>query len=84
LKYPEASDLVVAVVTPSDAVIATSAIGSCFLVSSSRWITAPSIGIDCRTEIDRSRLVRRTNPTTTAAATAMIIKTIFFEVIQHR
>jgi hypothetical protein len=84
LKYPEASDLVVAVVTPSDAVMATSAIGSCFLVSLSRWITAPSIGIDCRTEIDLNRLVRRTNPIATAAATAMIVQIIFFAVIQHR
>jgi hypothetical protein len=40
-KYPEASDLVVAVCMPSDAVITASAIGSSFLVSVLLSITAP-------------------------------------------
>jgi hypothetical protein len=74
----------VALATPSDAVITTSAIGTCFFVSASRWITAPSIGIDCRTLIDLNRFVRRNNPRTTAAATPMIVHTTLFAVIQHR
>ena len=81
LKYPEASDRVVALVTPSDAVITTSAIGTSFLVSASRWITAPSIGIDRRTLIDRNRCARNNSAMTTAAATAMIVQTTFFAVI---
>src|ERR1700722_554949 len=84
LKYPEASDCVVALFTPSVAVIATPATGSSLLVSASRWITAPSIVIDRCTEIDLSQCARSNSAMTTAATTAIIAQTIFFPVIQHR
>jgi hypothetical protein len=84
LKYPDASERVVALATPSDAVIATSAIGSSLLTSASLRITAPSTAIDCRTEINFNRCARSNNKVTTTATAAIVIKTIFFLVIQHR
>ena len=83
LKYPAASDSVVALLTPSDAVIATSAIGSSLLGSVSRRITAPSIGIACASVMVRNRWARINSNTTitTPAATAMIAQAIFFPVI---
>jgi hypothetical protein len=74
----------VALFTPSDAVIATPAMGSSFFVSASRCITAPSIVIDRCTGMDRNQWARNNSAMTTAAATAIIAQTIFFPVMQYR
>jgi hypothetical protein len=83
LKYPEASDCVVALFTPFDAVIATPAMGSSFFVSASRWITAPSIVIDRWTEIDLNQSARSNSAMATTATTEIVVQTIFFLVMHH-
>jgi len=72
VEIPEAFDSVVALVAPSDAVIATSAIGNSFRVSSLRTITAPLILVVPGLQ----RCVRTASKIATAlATTATIVQT---------
>src|ERR1700753_2773605 len=82
LKYPEASDRVVTVFTPSEAVMATLAIGSCFSVSVSWRITAPSIGINCAA-MDFCRYARSNRRATTMAVTPTMIQVVFRPIVQN-